>query len=69
MTSSLSQHFTVGKLMGFALPSIFVMTFTSIYRVVDGFFLSNFSGKTAFAAVNFVMPVLMILSSLGFMMG
>lgn len=68
MTSSLSQHFTVGKLMGFALPTIFVMIFTSIYRVV-GVFLSNFSGKTAFAAVNFVMPVLMILSSLGFMMG
>lgn len=65
----LSQHYSYGKLLKFTLPTIFVMVFTSIYGVVDGFFLSNFGGKIPFAAVNFVMPVLMILSSLGFMMG
>ena len=65
----LSDHFTFGKLMRFALPSIIMMVFTSIYSIVDGFFVSNFVGKTAFAAVNFAMPLLMILGCVGFMFG
>ena len=57
----LSEHFTYQRLLRFTFPSVVMMVFTSIYGVVDGFFVSNFAGKTSFAAVNFIMPVLMIL--------
>ncbi len=69
MNIQLSDHFTYPKLLRFTLPSIFMMIFTSIYGVVDGFFVSNFVGKTPFAAVNFIMPFLMILGTFGFMFG
>ena len=69
MPIQLSDHFTHRRLLRFTLPSIGMMIFTSIYSIVDGFFVSNFTGKTAFAAVNFIMPVLMILSIIGFMFG
>ncbi len=65
----LSDHFTYGRMMRFTLPPIVMMIFNSIYGVVDGFFVSNFVGKSAFTAVNFVMPVIMILGGLGFMFG
>lgn len=68
-TIQLSDHFTTKTLMRFALPSILMMIFTSIYGVVDGFFISNFVGKTPFAAVNFIMPFLMVLGTIGFMIG
>ena len=57
----LSDHFTYRSLLRFTMPSIVMLVFTSIYGVVDGFFVSNFVGKTAFAAVNFIMPFLLIL--------
>ena len=69
MRIQLSEHFTYQKLVRFTLPSIIMMIFTSIYSVVDGIFVSNFVGKTPFAAVNLVYPVLMILGSFGFMIG
>ena len=69
MTIQLSDHFTYGRLIRFTLPSIAMMIFTSIYGVVDGFFVSNYVGKTPFAAVNFIMPFLMILGAFGFMIG
>ena len=69
MHPKLSEHFDYKKLLRFTLPSIIMMIFTSIYSVVDGFFVSNFVGKTPFAAVNFIMPVLMILGAFGFMFG
>ncbi len=69
MTIQLSDHFTYRKLLRFTLPSIVMMIFTSIYGVVDGFFVSNFAGKTPFAAVNFIMPFLMVLGCVGFMFG
>lgn len=65
----LSDHFTYRKLLRFTLPSVGMMIFTSIYGVVDGFFVSNFAGKTPFSAVNLIMPFLMILSTVGFMLG
>ncbi len=65
----LSDHFDYPRLLRFTLPSIIMMIFTSIYGVVDGYFVSNYVGKTPFAAVNFVMPLLMILGSVGFMFG
>lgn len=65
----LSDHFTCGRLLRFTFPSVIMLIFTSIYGVVDGFFVSNFVGKTPFAAVNFIMPVLMILGCIGFMFG
>lgn len=65
----LSDHFSFKKLLRFTFPSILMMIFTSIYSVVDGFFVSNFVGKTPFAAVNFIMPFLMLLGALGFMFG
>lgn len=69
MAIQLSDHFTTGKLLRFTFPSIVMMIFTSVYIVVDGFFVSNFVGKTAFAAVNFIMPYLLLLGALGFMFG
>ena len=65
----LSEHFSYRKLFRFTLPSIAMMIFTSIYGVVDGLFVSNFVGKTSFAAVNFIMPFLQILGTVGFMFG
>lgn len=65
----LSDHFTYGRLLRFTLPSIVMMIFTSIYGVVDGLFVSNFAGKTAFAAINLIMPYLMVFGTLGFMVG
>ena len=65
----LSDHFSYRRLLRFTLPSIIMMLFTSIYGVVDGLFVSNFAGKTPFAAINFIMPFLMILGTLGFMFG
>lgn len=65
----LSDHFTYGRLIRFTLPSIGMMIFTSIYGVVDGFFVSNFAGKTPFAAINLIMPFLIILSTVGLMFG
>lgn len=69
MEIKISDSFTYRKLLRFTLPSIIMMVFTSIYGVVDGFFVSNYVGKTPFAAVNFIMPFLMILGSIGFMFG
>ena len=69
MNIQLSDHFTYKKLIKFTLPCIGMMIFTSIYGVVDGFFVSNYAGKTPFAAVNLIMPLLIILSTIGFMFG
>lgn len=69
MNIQLSEHFTYGKLLKFTFPSIIMMVFTSIYGVVDGVFVSNFAGSESFAAVNLIMPFLMILGAIGFMLG
>lgn len=69
MKIQLSEHFGYRKLLSFTLPSVATMAFISIYGVVDGFFVSNFVGKTPFSAVNFIMPLLMILGCTGFMFG
>lgn len=65
----LSDHFSYSRLLRYTLPSIIMLVFTSIYGVVDGFFVSNFVGKTPFAAVNFIMPFLLILGCVGFLFG
>lgn len=65
----LSDHFNYKRLLRFTMPAILMLIFTSVYSVVDGFFVSNFTGKTPFAAVNFIMPLLMILGCAGFMFG
>ena len=69
MTIGLSEHFTYRKLIKFTIPTIIMMIFTSIYGIVDGIFVSNFVGSDAFAAVNLIMPALMILGTVGFMIG
>ena len=69
MKIELKEHFTYKKLIKFTLPSIFMMIFTSIYGVVDGFFVSNYVGANAFASVNLIMPVIILLSAVGFMVG
>ncbi len=69
MNIGLSEHFTYKKLIKFTIPTILMMIFTSIYGVVDGIFVSNCVGSDAFAAVNLIMPAIMILGTLGFMMG
>lgn len=67
MDIQLSDHFTYGRLLRFTMPSIVMMVFTSIYGVVDGIFVSNFAGKVPFAAINLIMPYLMVFGTLGFM--
>lgn len=69
MAIQLSEHFTYKKLIKFTLPTIIMMIFTSIYGVVDGIFVSNCAGSDSFAAVNLIMPVIMILGTIGFMIG
>lgn len=69
MKIQLSDHFTTGRLLRFALPSIVMMIFTSFYGVVDGIFVSNFTGSTAFASLNLVWPYIMILGGVGFILG
>lgn len=69
MSIQLSEHFTYRKLIKFTLPTIFMMIFTSIYGVVDGIFVSNCAGSEAFAAVNLIYPVIMIVGAVGFMIG
>lgn len=69
MTIQLSEHFTYRKLLRFCLPTIAMMLCTSLYGIVDGYFISNYVGKTAFASVNLIMPFLMILGCFGFMIG
>ena len=65
----LSEHFTYSKLLRFTLPSIVMNIFASLYIIVDGYFVANFAGKTEFAAVNLIMPVLNILGTIGYMFG
>lgn len=69
MKIRLSDHFSYGKLLRFSLPTVVMMIFTSIYSVVDGFFISNFVGITPFAAINLIMPFTQILGCIGFMFG
>lgn len=69
MRIQLSDHFTYKKLLRYTTPSIIMMLFTSIYSIVDGLFVSNFVGKTPFAALNLIYPILMALSTVGFMLG
>ena len=69
MNIQLSEHFTYRKLLRFTFPSIVMMVFSSIYGVVDGVFVSNFVGSEPFAAINLIMPFLMILGAVGFMLG
>lgn len=69
MKIQLSDHFSYGRLLCFTAPSIAMMIFTSVYGVVDGFFVSNYAGKTPFAAVNLIMPFLMVIATVGFMFG
>ena len=65
----LSDHFTYPRLLRFVLPAVGTMLFTSIYGIVDGLCVSNFVGKTAFAAVNLIMPLPQLLATIGFMLG
>lgn len=69
MKINLSEHFTYKKLIKFTLPTIIMMIFTSIYGVVDGLFVSNIVGSSAFASVNLIMPAIMIIGTIGFMIG
>lgn len=69
MKIQLSDHFTYGKLLRFTMPSMVIMIFTSIYGMVDGFFISNYVGKTSFASVNLIIPYLQIIGGVGAMLG
>lgn len=69
MAIDMSKHFTLAALIRYSLPSIFMMVFTSLYGIVDGIFVSNYAGKTAFSAVNLILPFVMVLSTTGFMVG
>lgn len=69
MKIQLSDHFTYKRLIRFVFPSIIMMICTSMYSIIDGLFISNFAGKTAFAAVNLILPVAMGVGAIGFMIG
>ena len=69
MNIQLSDHFTYKRLIRFVFPSIIMMICTSMYSIIDGLFISNFAGKTAFAAVNLILPVAMGVGAIGFMIG
>lgn len=69
MKIQLSDHFTYRRLLRFVLSPVLMMIFTSLYSIVDGFFISNYVGKTPFAAVNLIMPVSMGVGTIGFMVG
>lgn len=69
MRIKLSDHFDYKRLLRYAVPAICMMLFTSIYAIVDGFFVSNYCGKTPFAALNLIYPVVMVISTIGFMLG
>lgn len=69
MKIMLSDHFTYNNLLRFTFPTVIMMVFISVYGVVDGFFVSNYAGKTAFAAINLIMPFVMVLGGMGFMIG
>ena len=68
-TAVLTQHFTLGKLFKYVMPTIFAVLIASVYSIVDGIFVSNFGGTTPFAAINQVAPVVMILAAIGLMFG
>ncbi|MBQ7523448.1 MAG: MATE family efflux transporter [Oscillospiraceae bacterium] len=69
MAIALSDHFTYRRLLRFVLPSIGMMIFTSFYNMVDGFFVANYTGDVEFAAINLIIPFLMICATVGFMVG
>ncbi len=69
MAIKLSEHFSYRRLFIATMPPIFMMVFTSIYGIVDGLFVSNFAGESAFTGINLIMPVLMIIAAIGFMLG
>lgn len=69
MAIALSEHFNYKKLLRFVAPTIVMMVFTSIYSIVDGLFISNFVGEGAVTAINFIFPLIMVLGSIGFMLG
>ena len=69
MRIQLQDHFTYKRLLRFVLSPVVMMVFTSLYSVVDGFFVSNFVGKTPFAAINLIMPITMGVGMVGFMIG
>ena len=69
MTQDMNRHFTLSALLKFTFPTICMMIFASLYTVVDGFFVSNYVGKTALAAVNLAWPIIMILATVGLMTG
>lgn len=66
---TLAQHFTKTKLLKYTLPTMAMMFVSSAYTIVDGLFVSNLVGKTALASMSLIFPFVMILSSLGIMMG
>lgn len=69
MRIKLSDHFTYKRLLRFVISPVLMIIFTSLYSIVDGFFVSNYVGKTPFAAVNLIMPVMMGIGTVGFMIG
>ena len=68
-TKVLTQNFTLGKLFKYVLPTILAILLASVYGIVDGIFVSNFGGTTAFAAINQMSPIFMIIAAVGFMFG
>ncbi|MBQ4272207.1 MAG: MATE family efflux transporter, partial [Clostridia bacterium] len=69
MKIKLSDHFTIKKLLNATLPTITMMVFISIYSIVDGVFIANFAGASAFSGINLIFPVIMIIGAVGFMLG
>ena len=69
MEIDLSGHYSKSRIMKTVWSSMIMLLVTQIYSIVDGVFISNFTGTTAFAAVNLVLPALMMVSAIGLMIG
>lgn len=69
MEITLSGHYSYRRLLQTAMPSVVMMLVSSVYGIVDGLFVSNYAGKSGFAAINLIFPAIMVLGSLGLMVG
>ncbi len=47
-----------------AVPAVVTSVFGALYSVVDGVFVGRYLGEDALAAINFIMPILMIVAAI-----
>lgn len=68
MSNSIAKDFKFFSLLRFALPTMVMMIFMSLYSIVDGIFISRLLGTNALSAANIVYPVISIVFAVGIML-